>query len=129
MSYGCIKETLESNKDELVSLYLDGASTCELGRKYGCSNGSVWKFLEHNKIPIRQTKVVAPNFDEIIRLHKTGLSAYAITKKLGLTKNAAERAIRIAGFDISSNNISGRTLWSTINRRLSIGILLAKECF
>lgn len=95
------KEIMTANKDQIISDYLAGASTCELGRKFKVSNGSIFLFLQKNNIPIRQTKVRATNKDKVLELHSQGLSAYEITKQLGLGNNAANRIIKDAGFDIS----------------------------
>lgn len=40
--------------------------------------------------------------DKILELHKQGISAYQISKKLGLSKNYASRALKKAGIDISN---------------------------
>jgi hypothetical protein len=96
-----VRARLDADRRSVTERYPAGESTCELGRDYGCSNASVWLSLKRWGVPIRQTKVVAPNRDRILELHAEGLSAYAIDKKLGLPKGAAERAIKQAGFDIS----------------------------
>lgn len=96
-----IKDRLNAERQAITEAYLNGESTCSLGRRYDCSNASIFLALRDWGVPLRQLKVVDANLEKIVELHKQGLSAYAITKRLGLQKNAAERALRKAGYDIS----------------------------
>ena len=98
---GDIRQRLNKERQSIIESYLAGESTCSLGRRYGCSNASVYLALRDWGVPIRQTKQVAPNYERILALHEQGLSAYRIDRELGLPKGTAEKAIRKAGFDIS----------------------------
>lgn len=96
-----IRAMLLSKKDYIVAAYLAGKSTCELGRELGCSNASVFVFLRRMGVELRIRKVLDANIDKIKELHKQGMSAYAIDKKLGIGKSTAERALKQLGIDIS----------------------------
>ena len=87
-----IKEKLEQQKVFLVNSYLDGVSTCELGRHLGCSNASIYVFLRDVcKVKIRQAPKIADYHNEIARLVQQGLSGCKIADQLDLPSTSVRR--------------------------------------
>lgn len=97
-----VKARLDENKDEVIAKYLAGASTCELGREYGCSGGSIWLLLERHQVPIRTTARAKSQASKIVDMYKNGgMSAYRIAKELGVSNQAVNYQLRKAGIDPS----------------------------
>ena len=94
-------DVLQRNSIELIDLYQNGATTCELGRKYDCSNALVFKFLKKNNVEIRRTKQADFHRDSIIKMHNEGISATKISKELKIGQNTVCRVLSKAGIDIS----------------------------
>lgn len=100
-----VKEILESHKQEIINLYQNGISTCELGKKFGVSNASIYLFLRDVcKIQIRKTTTIEDYKDEITRMHSEGKSAYFISKQLGLSNSTVSRYCKTLGLDLSDKD-------------------------
>lgn len=96
-----IRTRLRKHQEKIVSDYRNGVSTCELGRRYACSNASIWLFLQSIGVATRQTKVTEELKEKVVELARQGFSAYWISKETGLSQSSTNRAIRAAGISIS----------------------------
>lgn len=97
-----IKDVLEQNKEKIISEYISGKSTCQLGRDYNCSGGSIYLFLQQNNIQIRKVTNIDDCKDILIELFNSGKSAYNISKQLDMNCSTVERYLKRLGFDLSS---------------------------
>lgn len=98
-----VKELLANNKQEIITQYELGVSTCELGRRFNTSNASIYRFLRDVcKVEIRQTKKDS-NTPQIVELFECGISLYEIANKLNMNMSTVHRLAKKAGLETSKN--------------------------
>lgn len=94
---------LDQHTNEIIEMYQSGISMNKIAEKYLVNSGTIWYLLKFNGIETRRIK----NFegktedykDEIIQMCKDGLSGYAISKKLGISKPCVLRFIKKRGIE------------------------------
>jgi len=100
-----VKDILWNNKTEIVKFYTSGISTCELGKRFGVSNASIYLFLRDDcGVEIRKRPSIDDYKDKILPLYDKGLSCYGIARQVGLNKSTCERYCRKLGLDFSANS-------------------------
>ena len=96
-----VKTILNDNREEIVKLYNEGVSTCEIGRIFNVSNASVYLFLRDNcGVKIRQTKKI-DKFNQVIEMFNTGMSLSEISKTIDIGLTTVHRYCKKAGLDTS----------------------------
>jgi intein-encoded DNA endonuclease-like protein len=103
-----IKEGLKKHRDYIINSYKSGISTVKLGKEFNCNPASIYLFLKEHHVEIKQRSKnygeVETRRVEIEKLYKEGLSAYTISKKLGIAKITILRYGKIWNLDFSSKS-------------------------
>lgn len=99
-----VSELLLKNKSYIIKEYMDGKSTCQLGKEFEVSNASIYIFLRDKcNIEMRIVKQ-DHNRDKIIELLKVGRSIYSIGKELKVSDTAIHRIAKQIGIDTSKKS-------------------------
>lgn len=88
-----ILERLTADKDQIIADYVAGASTYKIAERYGCSNASIWQFLNSCDAPLRSKKP-AIDVETITELRAQGLTFAQIDAKFGLGPNRSSTILR-----------------------------------
>jgi Mor family transcriptional regulator len=95
-----VKDILLRNQEEIVRDYLAGTSTCELGRRFGVSNASIYIFLRDVKgVEIRKVTSLEDYKEDMTTLYNSGLPISSIAKQLNLNNSTCQRYAQQLGFD------------------------------
>jgi transposase-like protein len=82
---------------ELVHAYRDGASTTELRRRYGLSQGSVIKILHSHRVEMRGHGMTDDDLPAAAELYRRGATLAQLGERFGVSPNAVRRALTSAG--------------------------------
>ena len=83
-----------SLQPEIVAAYLAGASTRQLGERYGCSKAAIETMLHRAGTKMRKQPLTPEQVKDAKRLHATGLSTYKIASQFGVAQCTVWRALR-----------------------------------
>lgn len=97
-----IKDILFNSQADIVKSYLNGFNTCQLGKKYGCSNASVYIFLRDEcGITMRQAPKISDYHNKIEQLVNEGYSGCKIADKLDLSSTSVRRYMKKNNLKVS----------------------------
>lgn len=96
---------LRQNRNEIIQSYKNGASTCELGRKYNVANALVYKFLRDEcHIVMHKQPKYEDYIEQIKQLHSEGISAYEIAKQTGISQQTVQRYAAKIGLNFDQHS-------------------------
>lgn len=101
-----IQDILILDKEEIIRRHTHGESTNSISKSYSCNPGTIWYFLDSlgllsNTPRSNNYGMVDSRKDEIVTLFQSGVSAYAISKQLSISKPVILRKLRKWGLDTS----------------------------
>jgi transposase-like protein len=86
-------ETIE----RVVAEYVAGASSAELGRRYGIAKSSVLKLIQQAGEPVRYSRLTADETARLVDLYKAGMSQRDIAELLGRKPSVVWHCLRQLG--------------------------------
>jgi len=124
-----VKRFLDTQAGDLIRRYRAGESTVDLSRRYGHCELAITRALKRNGQSLRsraefralgglKTRLALPN-DEIERLYRAGASVFAISKKLGTSREPIWRVLRERGIPLRSASEEMKLRWSQAEGRPS----------
>jgi DNA-binding transcriptional regulator LsrR (DeoR family) len=81
----------------IVAAYQDGATTRELGERFGLAHSSVNKLLKHHGVTARRRSPSPEEVQRAVELYEAGLSTRVIAEHLGFGASTIARALVTAG--------------------------------
>lgn len=102
MKFG--KAVLESNLNEIIEAYENGATFASLGKQFGCSECGMRNFIKKH-IPLRENPKKPKNYelfhDKITELYYKDISAYQMAIDLNIPLSSLARILKKLNLDIS----------------------------
>jgi transposase len=88
-----------SDETKIINLYTNGITSTKIAQMYNTSPGSILSLLKKNNIEIKKSKYYITKVDqniknEILKLHKEGLSSLIISKRVNFSSNTIYKIIR-----------------------------------
>jgi transposase len=107
----------ESELQDLISAYGDGATGRELAERYGLARSTVIKLLKDRGVAVRHPRVSDAEVHQIVHLYQQGFRQSDIAQRLGRHKSLVWHVLRRAGQSGSPGGSYGTATESTCSVR------------